>query len=265
MTEREIPLHGGNITGVVRIGQTVHRATGPWSDTVHTLLQYLEARGFEGVPRFLGTDQQGREILSYIEGETGSYPLQSYMWSDENLEVVARLLRRYHDVTAGYIPPRDACWQFVYPDSRQHEVICHNDVAPYNMVYRDRKPLALIDWDTAGPGPRVWDIAYAAYRLVPLSYTPDMQALGLANSLTQTRRLCLFAQTYGMAYPYETILDTVERRLDALCTLLIERRHEPAYRKMIEEGHLDHYRREIASFQHHRPQLEHHLLKDNGE
>ena len=70
--EQEIPLSGGNITEVVRIGQAVHRATGPWSTAVHGLLQHLETQGFESAPRFLGTDQQGREMLSFIEGEVGT-------------------------------------------------------------------------------------------------------------------------------------------------------------------------------------------------
>ncbi len=259
MMEKEIPLNGGNITGVVRIGKTVHRSIGPWSATVHSLLQYLEAKGFEGIPRFLGFDQQGREILSFIEGEIGNYPLQSYMWSDENVREVALFLRRYHDATIGYVASHDAIWQLEYPDHRQHEVICHNDVAPYNMVYRDRKPQALIDWDTAGPGPRIWDIAYAVYRFIPLSYAQDMQALGLTDPITQAKRLRLFSQTYGLTYPYEEILDAVERRLDALCALILGRIHDPVYRKMIDEGHLDYYRREIVSLQHHRTQLERHL------
>jgi Phosphotransferase enzyme family len=259
MLEKEIPLSGGNITGVVRIGQTVRRPIGPWSASVHGLLQYLETQGFEGAPRFLGVDQQGREILSFIEGEIGTYPLQSYMWSDENVREVARFLRRYHDATVGYSVPNGATWQFAYPDDRQHQVICHNDVAPYNMVYRDKKPRALIDWDTAGPGPRIWDIAYAVYRFIPLSYAQDMQELGLSDLTTQARRLRLFSQAYGRTLPYEEILDAVERRLEALCTLLLGRLHDPVYRKMIDEGHLDHYRHDIVSLQHHRTQLEQHL------
>ncbi len=257
--EKEIPLSGGNITGVVRIGKTVHRASGPWSAAVHGLLQYLEVRGFEGAPRFLGFDQQGREILSFIEGEVGNYPLQSYMWSDENVREVALFLRRYHDATTGYIASNGAAWQSEYPDLHKHEVICHNDFAPYNMVYRVGKPQALIDWDMAGPGPRVWDIAYAVYRFIPLSYTQDMQVLGLTAPMIQARRLRLFCQAYGLTPPYEEILDTVERRLEALCTLLLERAHDPVYRKMIDEGHVNYYQREIVSLRHHRVQLERYL------
>jgi phosphotransferase family enzyme len=248
--EKETALSGGNVTGVIRIGETVHRAMGPWSSAVHGLLHSLEVQGFEGAPRFLGLDRQGREILTFIEGEVGHYPLQQYMWSDENLMEVAHLLRRYHDATVGYSAPDGASWQFEYPDRHQHEIICHNDVAPYNMVYRDGKPQALIDFDTAGPGPRIWDIAYAVYRFVPLSYAQDMQALGLADPTIQGQRLRLFCQAYGLMYSYEEVLDTVVRRLEALCALLIERAHDPIYQKMRDEGHLDHYRREIASLRH---------------
>jgi hypothetical protein len=260
MEEQETPLVGGNITGAVRVGQTVHRVMGPWSSAVHDLLCYLEIRGFEEAPRFLGLDSQGREILTFIEGEVGHYPLQQYMWSDENLRSAVQLLRRYHDATVGYNAPAGARWQFEYLDHQRHEIICHNDVAPYNMVYKDGKPKALIDFDTAGPGPRIWDIAYAAYRFVPLSYTQEMQTLGLADPILQGQRLRLFCQTYGLVYSYEEVLDTVVRRLEALCSLLIERANEPGYQKMIVAGHLDHYRREIASIQLYRNELEHGLL-----
>lgn len=255
-----MPLSGGNVTGVVRIGKTVHRAKGPWSSSIHDLLSYLELQGFEGAPRFLGIDPQGREILTFIEGEVGHYPLHQYMWSDENLREVAHLLRRYHDATVGYNAPTDAVWQFEYPNHQKHEIMCHNDVAPYNMVYRDGKPIALIDFDTVGPGPRIWDVAYAVYGFIPLSYTQEMQTLGLADPKIQGQRLKSFCHAYGLTHTIEEVLDTVVHRLEALCNLLTERSKDPIYQKMIGEGHLDHYRREITSLQHYRNQLEHSLL-----
>ena len=260
MEEKEMPLSGGNVTGAVRIGNTVHRAMGPWSSSIHDLLNFLETQDFEGAPRFLGIDPQGREVLTYIEGEIGHYPIPLYMWSDENLKEVAHLLRRYHDTTAAYVAPSDAVWQFEYPNHLKYEVMCHNDVAPYNMVYRDGKPLALIDFDTVGPGPRIWDIAYAVYRFVPLSYTPEMHALGLTDPIIQSQRLKLFCKEYGHVHPNKELLDTVVLRLEALCDLLLQRSNIPAYQNMIAEGHLDHYRREIASFQQIRSQLEDSLL-----
>jgi Phosphotransferase enzyme family len=260
-TEQEIPLYGGNVTGAVRIGQTVHRATGIWSTTVHTLLRHLEASGFTGAPRFIGIDERGREILTFIEGEVGHYPLPRALWSEESLVAAAHFLRTYHDATLNYLPPQDAVWQFTYPDLQRHEVICHGDVAPYNMIYRRGRPHALIDFDTAGPGPRLWDLAYAAYRFVPLSYAQDMQELGLSNPLMQGPRLRLFCQTYELEQPYTEILDFVEQRLQAMCSWLSEGviAQDPARQRLVNEGHLDYYRREIAAFQQHRPLLRDYL------
>jgi Ser/Thr protein kinase RdoA (MazF antagonist) len=56
-----------------------------------------------------------------------------------------------------------------FPDSSHHDVICHNDMATYNTVFVNDQPQAFIDFDTAGPGPRIWDVAYAAYTYAPLA------------------------------------------------------------------------------------------------
>ena len=71
MVEPEIPLEGGSHSGVVRVGETVRRETRPWSSSVHDLLRHLDREGFAGAPRALGFDDQGREVLTYIEGEAG--------------------------------------------------------------------------------------------------------------------------------------------------------------------------------------------------
>lgn len=232
----------------MRIGETLRRMMGPWSSAVHALLLHLETQGFEGAPRFLGIDQQRREVLTFIEGEMGHYPLAGYMWSDEVLIGVARLLQQYHAAQAGFVAPEGARWQFVYPDVSAYEVICHNDVAPYNMVYRDGRPYALIDFDEAGPGPRVWDVAYAA-----------IAQLGLTDPGKQARRLRLFCDTYRIGIG--EVLAMVEPRLQAMCRTLVERagKGDVAFQKMIEEGHLAHYRQELDELQVYHPQLEHGL------
>ncbi|MEA2526119.1 MAG: hypothetical protein QOF73_3346 [Thermomicrobiales bacterium] len=258
MDREETPLHGGNLNVVVRVGDTVRRSPRPWSPAVQGLLRHLEVRGFDGAPRFLGIDAQGREILSFIPGEVGSYPLPPYMWSDATLVEAARLLRRFHDATAGYVPLPGVTWQLVYPGAGRHEVICHNDVAPYNMVFAEGRPYALIDFDTAGPGPRIWDIAYAVYTFVPLaSFAPRVDGSTApyevaSHAAERARRLRLFCHAYG-SQPTEELLQTVERRLDALCSTVIEgaAAGDAGYQHLIDTGHLDHYRREIAFLQRH--------------
>ncbi len=63
-------LTGGAVNEVVRVGKTVHRSTGPWTPTVHALLHHLDEAEFDGAPKVLGIDEDGREVLSFMEGET---------------------------------------------------------------------------------------------------------------------------------------------------------------------------------------------------
>jgi Ser/Thr protein kinase RdoA (MazF antagonist) len=158
----EEPLAGGNLSdGVVRVGDTVRRPTGPWTPVVHALLTHLAAKGFRGAPRVLGIDEQGREILEFVAGDVA--------WPDPSaLDVarVGRMLRAFHDAVADFAPPADAVWRFPemaadavpFADARGI-VVCHNDCAAWNLVVSTER-VALIDWDTAGPRPPIWDVAY---------------------------------------------------------------------------------------------------------
>src|ERR1044072_7619735 len=98
----EVVLPGGNMTPVVRVGDTVRRAAGPWTPTIHALLRHVRAAGFTAVPEPFGLDEQGREILSFLPGKVGTYPLAPFMWTDAMLVRVAQLLRAFHDATAGF-------------------------------------------------------------------------------------------------------------------------------------------------------------------
>ena len=166
MTGDEIPLSGGNVNGgVVRVGNTVRRNSAPSSHLIHRLLQHLEVKGFDGSPRFLGHDEKKREVLSFIEGQVG---ILTFAWeSDDALTSAVRLLRRYHDCTVDFRAGVHD-WAFVYPDVTKHEVICHNDFGLYNLVYVKGRAAGIIDFDLAGPGPRLRDLAYAAYWLPQL-------------------------------------------------------------------------------------------------
>ena len=56
----EIPLHGGNVSTVVRVGDTVRRNAGPWTPAVHALLHHLRVRRASPVrPHALGMDDAG--------------------------------------------------------------------------------------------------------------------------------------------------------------------------------------------------------------
>jgi aminoglycoside phosphotransferase (APT) family kinase protein len=104
----------------------------------------------------------------------------------------AHLLRRYHDVVARFAPPLGARWRLVSP--KPHELICHNDWSPWNALYRDGQFALTLDWDLAGPGPRLWDVANAAYCWVPLIAA----ATAIPDLDERTRRLRTFAEAYGL-------------------------------------------------------------------
>ena len=238
-------LTGGSMTAVVRIGDTVRRTAGPWTRTIHALLHHLRRHGFDCVPEPLGLDDRGREILSLLPGTPATYPLPAFAWTDATLHAVATTLRKYHDASAGFKPPADAVWQ--WPVHQPAEVICHNDYAPYNLMFENGVLTGVIDLDLASPGPRIWDIAEAAYRFVPLTdpANPDAPFPGAEK---QTRRLAAFCSAYGD--PRITPADVVDTAIDKVGELVafIERRAaagDHAQQAVLARGDVDIYRRDI--------------------
>lgn len=260
--EIEIPLEGGNVNaGVVRKGDTVRRAISAQSGNVHLLLTHLEAKGFDAAPRFLGVDVQGREILSYIDGESG-YP--EYLWQNNDaLIAAARMLRSYHDATVDFMGGDLAAWAYRYPDSTKHEVIGHNDFAIYNMIYRNGMPIGIIDFDLAGPAPRLRDLAYLAYWFGPLSFSSDdMTDLSLADLANGSARLKLVCETYGVACD-GALLDMVFAQLVSMGdeVAAISMIGEEATARLKDGGHLDHWQREAVAFEAQMDQLRANISK----
>lgn len=208
MTE-EIAL-GGNLSAAVRVGNTVRRRAGQWTPAVHALLRHLEAVGFEGSPRVIGMDEKGREVLAYIEGDAPTGypdPMPEYVWHDTTLVAAAKLLHRYHDAQAGFASPEAARWRM--PGS-ENEVICHNDVAPFNAVFRERRLFAMIDFDLAGPGRRIWDVATGIWRWVPVYMDTD------PTLHERARRIRLFCDAYGLGPERRDVIDVLLQRQRAV-------------------------------------------------
>ena len=261
MPNQEIPLTGGNVnTGVVRVDNTVRRTVTAASPTIHRLLLHLEAKEFAGSPRFFGIDAKGREVLTFFEGETG-IPVENWQ-SDAPLVAAAQMLRQYHDATIDFERRGADIWLIEYPDPERHEVICHNDFAPYNFVYGDGIPYAAIDYDLAGPGPRLKDIAYALYWMVPLSFNSDDQVgFAEADVLNGSLRCRLFCDTYGIPVEAE-LFEMVAEVLDLMGDeeQMVQMLGDAAASKLKHEGHLDHWQREAAAYQRNRLRIEANLL-----
>ena len=161
-------LPGGNLHGAVRIGDTVRKRSGPWTPAVDALLRHLEDVGFRGAPRSLGVDEQGRHVTAYLPGETvgDQVPWPDWVWREDTPAQAARWLRRYHDAVATFSPPEDAVWR-LSSDVDRGLPVCHNDVAPYNVVWDDGI-VGVIDWDLAAPSDPRWDVAQACVGFSPL-------------------------------------------------------------------------------------------------
>ena len=204
-------------------------------------MRALRDGGLGFVPEPLGLDADGAECVEYVAGEVGLYPMPEWVWADGLLVEVGQTLRRLHDLTRD-LPKPAAGWQ------RQPiapvEVICHSDVAPYNVVCRDGHIAAVIDWDFAVPGPRGWDLGYAANRWVSLT-APENQDGRESDIPEQRRRLGLLCDAYGDVTPEQVLLWAV-RRLDDLIDFSITQasRGDARFAATIAAGHVDLYRRD---------------------
>jgi Ser/Thr protein kinase RdoA (MazF antagonist) len=184
-------LPGGFVNSVVRVADTVRRPAPEAAEFVRDLLRYLERCGWSGAPRYLGVDDQGREVLTFVEGHVAWEATQpADVRSEASLVGVAQLVRQFHDFTAQSGLAGD------------EEVVCHNDLSPKNTVYRDLgqglRPAAFIDWDIAAPGARVHDVAHVCWQYVGLGP-------GVADAADGARLVRVIAEAYGLADRTELI------------------------------------------------------------
>jgi hypothetical protein len=228
---------------VVRIGGTVRREVHQNTPAVKALLSHLEETGFTAAPRWLGFDEEGRETLSYITGTAGHYPLKPHVLSESTLTRLGLLLRRFHDATISFSLLKNVVWQNAI--NAKGEVICHGDAGPYNIIFRNKQPVALIDFERATPGPRVWDIAFVVYRFAPLCDSPK-QGFTPAFLKAIARRIRVFLSAYGLAQN-DDLFDWMQLRLKTEIDLFVSGKTEDPIRrqKKIEAGHLDLYKRDL--------------------
>ncbi|MEU4222111.1 phosphotransferase [Actinoplanes sp. NPDC026623] len=195
----EQPLPGGasNYGQVVRIGDTVRRPLREYSPAVHTLLRHLEAVGFTGAPRLLDIDEQGREVLTYIEGVVPLFPPPAWSRAPAVAQGVARLVAEYHEAVRSFAPPADAPWNsHVLPGFADSPLICHNDLVRSNVVFRDGRAVALIDFDRAAPARPEWEIGLAVQQWIPLRGEEDPPETAGPRTAARIRAFC---DAYGLA------------------------------------------------------------------
>jgi phosphotransferase family enzyme len=190
-------LDGGltNAGRVSRVGNTVRRPRRATSPSTWALFDHLERIGFDGAPRFVGVDDRGREVLSFIPGQAAIEPYPAWALTDEALVSVAELLRRYHDAAASFDGSSRAWPEFV-PAEFRSGLISHNDPNLDNVIFSGGVAVGLIDFDLAGPGSAVWDVMCAARLWAPLRDERDVPDCLRGRSL---ERLRIFVDAYGVA------------------------------------------------------------------
>jgi hypothetical protein len=194
----EVRLPGGNVGGAVRVGDTVRRATGPWTPAVHALLAHLADR-LPHVPRVLGFDEEGREVLSFLPGRV--IDLDAEVLSRAQLVDLVRWTRLFHAAVADFAHPGP--WRYFPIPSAT--IIGHNDIAPYNACFDGQRLSGVFDWDLSGPSTPLLELAFIAWNGVPL-WTDELDPVESAE------RLQLIAAAYGSFGPRQ-ILQAVPARI----------------------------------------------------
>ncbi len=189
-------LAGGMANGgqVVRIGEMVRRPAAAHSDANAALLHAVAAKGFRA-PVPLGSDEQGRLLFGWIDGAVPAPPYALWSLTESALASVGRLLRRYHDTVSTVRFAKELEWCEDLADPHGGPIICHNDVCPENVVFGDAGAIALLDFDFAAPGRRVWDLAQTARMWIPLR---PAKFNGDRAHLDPFRRLSVLADAYGL-------------------------------------------------------------------
>ena len=193
-------LHRGALHTVERIGDTICRPVNRWTPAVHGLLKYLEDRGFQGVPRILGVDDEF-ETLSWIEGEPGTRPWPEVLRTDSGLAQITGFLKSYHCMIKDYVPSETTEW--CVPDLRWQPglIIRHGDLGPWNTIWSDDVLQGVIDWDFAEPGEKITDVAQIAWHLVPLRGDVFWSKAGFEEPPALRKRLHVLCEAYGEFSP----------------------------------------------------------------
>ncbi|MEW2131351.1 phosphotransferase [Streptomyces sp. NPDC005435] len=239
MTAEGEALAGGmaNAGAVFRRGEWVERPAPRNARALHAHLLALREHGFDAAPAPVGLTADGRERLTFIPGDVALPPFPDWAMTSSALASVGSLLRRLHDAGAAVAVDTHAEWPRDLADPQGGTTVCHNDVCPENVVFRDGRAVALIDFDLAAPGRPLWDIAMTARYWVPL-LDPESAAATHPHGLPTAARLRTLADGYGLPPGDRTELPHVIEQATEVCRAFVARRvadGDPLYLQALAE------------------------------
>lgn len=218
-SEYEI-LNGGNMNKPLKKDNLVFKNASEASETIHKLLIHVRNKGINWIPESFGINEDGKHVLSYIEGMVPEDTL-NWLWKEDLLIDIATRLRQWHDATEDFKCENET---WLLENDEPNEVICHSDFAPYNCVFENKKFKGLIDFDVCAPGSRLWDIVYTVYRFVPILPQEKLKPnydISPFNRDEMFQRLNLFLESYSMSetkflYKSTEVLKLLTKRLIAI-------------------------------------------------
>ncbi|MGW9453250.1 aminoglycoside phosphotransferase family protein [Streptomyces sp. NPDC055632] len=225
MTAEDEALVGGmvNTGAVFRRRDLVERPAPRNARALHAHLLALKEHGFDAAPVPVGLTTDGREQLSFIPGDVALPPFSEWAMTSAALESVGSLLRRLHETSAAVVVDTRAEWPPDLADPEGGTMLCHNDVCPENVVFRDGRAAALIDFDLAAPGRALWDIAMTARYWVPM-LDPESAAALYPPELDAAARLRILADGYGLSAGDRAELPGVIEQATEVCRAFVARR-----------------------------------------
>ncbi|MEU7658267.1 phosphotransferase [Streptomyces lincolnensis] len=232
-------LAGGmaNAGAVFRRGALVERPAPRNAYALHPYLRALKEHGFDTAPIPVGLTADGREQLTFIPGDVALPPLPGWVLTEAALESVGRLLRRLHEASAAVAVDTRVEWPRDLADPEGGTMLCHNDVCPENVVFRDGQAAALIDFDLAAPGRPLWDVAMTARYWVPMLDAASAAGFYPAG-LDAPVRLRILADGYGLSSRERAELPGVIEQATEVCRAFVARRvadSDPVYLQALAE------------------------------
>lgn len=202
---QEIVLKGGiaNAGAVTRVGDTVRRPAASNLETIHRLMTHLRQNGCDFVPEPIGVDDQGREMLAWIPGESAFEPWPDWLADTDLLQSVAEAQQRIHAAAESFEAPPDAEWAPAagdyFPPGSAGTLVCHNDLSVTNVVVDPArsKVVGVIDWDFSRPVNRLFDIMITARHWVP--FAPPSRRVPCLVESDASLRFSQFADAHGLS------------------------------------------------------------------
>lgn len=238
--ESEQRLDGGNASSAVhRVGDTVRK---PWTESTPAVVDFMRSLRGSGVdvPSPLGRDGQGRQVTEFIPGELAIHAAALTL---ADLDRVGATVRAIHDASQAYTPQCSAVWHTAIP-APGNELVCHNDLAPWNLVLGAR--WVFIDWDASAPSTRLWDLAYASQAFTLSDTSKPPQDAGV--------QLAAFVEGYGADEVLRGALPAAMRRRTLAMYELLRGSYEAGvepWSTMFLNGHGDHWRSAVEYVHRH--------------